>query len=254
MKSQGCLSVVMPVYNEEKSIVEIINRVLKQPEVGELIAVNDGSTDKSFEAMQCFADDPRVRLINQEKNCGKGAAIIRGFEEAKLDYVIIQDADFEYDPSEYGKLLRPLLEDKADVVYGSRFMATPGLVRFFAHEMGNKFLTLLSNIFSDIHLSDMETCYKCFKREVIQNMKLGSQRFGIEVEMTAKFAKSRMLRIWEEPISYNPRRYAEGKKITWKDGFAAIWHIIVFNCFTSEKNSWKRPWDEILTKERNNEK
>ncbi len=241
-----CLSVVMPVYNEEKSIVEIINRVLKQDEVFELIAVNDGSTDKSFEAMQVFADNPRVRLINQDRNRGKGAAIIRGFAEAKGDFVVIQDADFEYDPCEYPKLLRPLLEDKADVVYGSRFMASPGLVRFFAHEMGNKFLTFLSNVFSDIHLSDMETCYKCFKREVIQNLILGSQRFGIEVEMTAKLAKSRTLRIWEEPISYNPRRYAEGKKITWKDGFAALWHIIVFNCFTSAKNSWKKPWDEVL--------
>lgn len=254
MESKECLSVVMPVYNEEKSIVEIINRVLQQQEVGELIAINDGSTDKSFEAMQVFAGNPRVKLINQPHNCGKGAAIIRGFEEAKCPYVIIQDADFEYDPAEYGKLLRPLLEDKADIVYGSRFMATPGLVRYFAHEMGNKFLTLMSNLFSDIHLSDMETCYKCFKREVIQNMILGSQRFGIEVEMTAKFAKSRALRIWEEPISYNPRRYAEGKKITWKDGFAALWHIIVFNCFTSPANSWKKPWDEVLNNRKEKEK
>ena len=254
MEAKECLSVVMPVYNEEKSIVEIINRVLKQQEVGELIAVNDGSTDKSFEAMQVFADNPRVKIFNQPKNCGKGAAIIRGFAEASCPYVIIQDADFEYDPSEYGKLLRPLLLNKADVVYGSRFMATPGLVRYFGHEMGNKFLTLLSNIFSDIHLSDMETCYKCFKREVIQNMILGSQRFGIEVEMTAKFAKSRALRIWEEPISYNPRRYAEGKKITWKDGFAALWHIIVFNCFTSARSSWKKPWEEVLNQGKENEK
>ena len=246
MDTKAKLSVVMPVYNEEKSIVEIINRVLKQDEVAELIAVNDGSTDKSFEAMQIFAGNPRVKILNQPENRGKGAAIIRGFQEAKADYVIIQDADFEYDPAEYGKILRPLLENRADVVYGSRFMASPGLVRFFAHEMGNKFLTFLSNVFSDIHLSDMETCYKCFKREVIQNLILGSQRFGIEVEMTAKLAKSRILRIWEEPISYNPRRYAEGKKITWKDGFAALWHIIVFNCFTSEKSSWKRPWDEVL--------
>ena len=254
MEAKECLSVVMPVYNEEKSIVEIINRVLKQPEVGELIAVNDGSTDKSFEAMQVFANNPKVRLLNQPENRGKGAAIIRGFQEAKCDFVIIQDADFEYDPSEYGKILRPLLDDRADVVYGSRFMATPGLVRYFGHEMGNKFLTLLSNIFSDIHLSDMETCYKCFKREVIQNMKLGSQRFGIEVEMTAKFAKSRALRIWEEPISYNPRRYSEGKKITWKDGFAALWHIIVFNCFTTAENSWHKPWDEVLNKGKEIEK
>ncbi|MBO5645319.1 MAG: glycosyltransferase family 2 protein, partial [Lentisphaeria bacterium] len=135
---------------------------------------------------------------------------------------------------------------KADVVYGSRFMCTPGQVRYFGHEMGNKLLTLVSNIFSDIHLSDMETCYKCFKREVIQNLKLTSKRFGIEVEMTAKLAKSRCLRIWDVPITYAPRRYDEGKKIGWKDGVAAFFHIVRFNMFTSEEKSFVKPWNEVL--------
>lgn len=208
----GILSVVMPAYNEENSIEQIVNLVLARPEVGELIIVNDASTDKTWEKLQVFKDNPVVKLINVEKNQGKGAALIRGFSEATKNYVLVQDADFEYSPEDYPIVLAPLLAGKADVVYGSRFMCTPGQVRYFGHEMGNKLLTLVSNIFSDIHLSDMETCYKCFKREVIQNLKLTSKRFGIEVEMTAKLAKSRCLRIWDVPITYAPRRYDEGKK------------------------------------------
>lgn len=238
----------MPVYNEENSILEIIENVLKRPEVGELIAINDGSKDDSYKKLLTLKDNPRVKILNQPENRGKGAAIIRGFATATFPYVIIQDADFEYDPSDYTKILRPLLLDKADVVYGSRFMATPGVVRFFAHEMGNKFLTFASNLFSDIHLSDMETCYKCFKREVVQNLILGSERFGIEVEITAKLAKGRVIRIWDEPISYNPRGYCEGKKITWRDGVAALWHILIFNVFTSKANSIRKDWQEVLKK------
>ena len=242
----GILSVVMPAYNEENSIEQIVNLVLARPEVGELIIVNDASTDKTWEKLQVFKDNPVVKLINVEKNQGKGAALIRGFSEATKTYVLVQDADFEYSPEDYPIVLAPLLAGKADVVYGSRFMCTPGQVRYFGHEMGNKLLTLVSNIFSDIHLSDMETCYKCFKREVVQNLKLTSKRFGIEVEMTAKLAKSRCLRIWDVPITYAPRRYDEGKKIGWKDGVAAFFHIVRFNMFTSEEKSFVKPWDEVL--------
>ena len=242
----GILSVVMPAYNEENSIEQIVNLVLARPEVGELIIVNDASTDKTWEKLQVFKDNPVVKLINVEKNQGKGAALIRGFSEATKNYVLVQDADFEYSPEDYPIVLAPLIAGKADVVYGSRFMCTPGQVRYFGHEMGNKLLTLVSNIFSDIHLSDMETCYKCFKREVIQNLKLTSKRFGIEVEMTAKLAKSRCLRIWDVPITYAPRRYDEGKKIGWKDGVAAFFHIVRFNMFTSEEKSFVKPWNEVL--------
>ena len=246
MDSNNILTVVMPVYNEEATIEIIVKEVLARPEVGELIIVNDASKDNSWEKLQQFASDPKVKLLNQEVNRGKGAALIRGFGEATKPFVMVQDADFEYTPNDYPVVLAPLLAGKADVVYGSRFMGTPGQVRFFRHEMGNKFLTFLSNFFSDIHLSDMETCYKAFKREVIQNLILTSERFGIEVEMTAKLAKAKTLCIWEVPISYAPRSYNEGKKIGWRDGFAALWHIMRFNCFTSLENSLKKPWKEVL--------
>ena len=246
MDSNNILTVVMPVYNEEATIEIIVKEVLARPEVGELIIVNDASKDNSWEKLQQFASDPKVKLLNQEVNRGKGAALIRGFGEATKPFVMVQDADFEYTPNDYPVVLAPLLAGKADVVYGSRFMGTPGQVRFFRHEMGNKFLTFLSNFFSDIHLSDMETCYKAFKREVIQNLILTSERFGIEVEMTAKLAKAKTLCIWEVPISYAPRSYNEGKKIGWRDGFAALWHIMRFNCFTSLENSLKKPWQEVL--------
>ena len=248
MDSNNILTVVMPVYNEEATIVTIVKNVLARPEVGELIIVNDASKDNSWEKLQTFADTPKVKLLNQEVNRGKGAALIRGFSEATMPFVMVQDADFEYTPEDYPVVLEPLLSGKADVVYGSRFMGTPGQVRFFRHEMGNKFLTFWSNFFSDIHLSDMETCYKAFKREVIQNLILTSERFGIEVEMTAKLAKAKTLCIWEVPISYAPRSYNEGKKIGWRDGFAALWHILRFNCFTSLNKSLKKPWDEVLKK------
>ena len=244
----NCLSVVMPVYNEEATICTIVDNVLARPEVGELIVINDASSDRSWEKLQIFKDNPRVKLLAQQFNQGKGAAIIRGFQEAEKDYVIIQDADFEYTPEDYPLVIQPLVDGKADVVYGARFMNTPGQVRYFRHEMGNKFLTFWSNVFSDIHLSDMETCYKAFRKEVIQNLILTSCRFGIEVELTAKLARSRRLRIWEVPISYQPRRYDEGKKIGWKDGFAALWHIIRFNCFNSDAKSFRRNWDEVLKK------
>ena len=246
MNSEAVLTVVMPVYNEESTIQTIVDMVLKRPEVGELVIVNDASRDNSWEKLQVFSGNPRVKLLNQEVNKGKGAALIRGFAEATKPFVMVQDADFEYSPDDYPAVLAPLLAGKADAVYGSRFMCTPGQVRFFRHEMGNKFLTFWSNFFSDIHLSDMETCYKAFRREVIQNLILVSERFGIEVELTAKLARSRKLRIWEVPISYAPRSYSEGKKIGWRDGFAALWHILRFNCFSSDAKSFRRPWEEVL--------
>lgn len=245
-ESIGRVTIVMPVYNEANTIETIIERVLGRPETGELVIVNDASTDDTWSHLQKFAGNPRVKLFAQEVNQGKGAALIRGFAEATKDFVLIQDADFEYSPDDYPIVLAPLLNGRAEVVYGSRFMGTPGMVRYFRHEMGNKFLTFLSNLFSDIHLTDMETCYKAFRREVLQNLILESNRFGIEVEITAKVARSRRLRIWDVPISYNPRRYGEGKKIGWRDGVAALCHIIRFNVFTSDAKSFRKPWDEIL--------
>ena len=240
------LSVVIPVYNEENTILEIIKTVLDRPETAEVIIIDDASTDNTAERLKSLEQNPKIKMLFQEKNCGKGAAITRGFQEATAEYVIIQDADKEYTPEDYPLVLEPLILGKAEVCYGSRFMGTPGVARYFMHEMGNKFLTLLSNIFSDIHLSDMETCYKAFKREVIQNINLESQRFGIEVEMTAKIAKARCLRIFEVPISYNPRRYDEGKKITWKDGISAIYHIVKYNWFANKKKFYRKDWSEIV--------
>ena len=241
------LSVVMPAYNERDSIRKIIDRVLARPEVGELIVVEDGGIDGTWEELQkIVGTDPRLRILKQPHNMGKGAALIRGFTEATCPLVIVQDADFEYDPADYPTVIAPLLAGKADVVYGSRFMSTPGQVRNFRHEMGNTFLTFWSNFFSDIHLSDMETCYKAFRREVIQNIVLDSQRFGIEVEVTAKLAGARCLRIWEVPVTYAPRWYGEGKKITWRDGIAALWHIAKYNTFFNAGRAFRRPWNEIL--------
>ena len=249
------LSVVMPAYNERDNIRRVVARVLTRPEVGELIVVEDGGTDGTWEELQkLVGTDPRLRILKQPRNMGKGAALIRGFSEATRPLVIVQDADFEYDPDDYPVVIAPLLAGKADVVYGSRFMRTPGQVRNFRHEMGNKFLTFWSNVFSDIHLSDMETCYKAFRREVIQNLVLNSQRFGIEVEITAKLAGARGLRIWEVPVTYAPRWYGEGKKITWRDGIAALWHIFKFNTFFSTRRAFRRPWDEVLDRQTNKNK
>jgi glycosyltransferase involved in cell wall biosynthesis len=242
------LSVVIPVYNEEKTVKNIVQRVLERPEVGEIVIIDDASTDKTSEELKHFEGETRIKILFQEVNQGKGSAIVRGFGEVSLPYVIIQDADFEYNPDDYPAVITPLVEGKADVVYGSRFMHTPGLVRYFRHEMGNKFLTFISNCFTDIHLTDMETCYKAFRREVIQNLNLESKRFGIEVEMTSKLAKAKVLNIYEVPISYNPRKYDEGKKITWKDGVSALFHIIKYNILDSKFSFYKRPWNEVLKK------
>ncbi|MDD5727699.1 MAG: glycosyltransferase family 2 protein, partial [Victivallales bacterium] len=218
------------------------------PETGEIIVVDDASTDATRDRLREYEGQKDIKILYQEFNQGKGAAVIRAIPEASCDYVIIQDADFEYTPEDWPTVLAPLVAGKADVVYGSRFMGTPGMARFFGHEMGNKFLTFVSNVFSDLHLSDMETCYKAFRREVIQNLNLESKRFGIEVEFTAKLAKARILRIWNVPIYYNPRGFSAGKKITWRDGISALYHIVKYNVFSDPAKFYKRPWPEVLNR------
>lgn len=248
LKADNSLSVIIPAYNEEKTICSIIDKALTRPETFEIVVIDDASKDHTKQMIEKYFSNPKIRLISHEKNCGKGAAVIRGIAEAKGRFVIIQDADLEYNPDDYPVVIEPLVQGKADVVYGSRFMGTPGMVRYFRHEMGNKVLTFLSNIFSDIHLTDMETCYKAFRREVIQNINLESQRFGIEVEITAKVARARVLRIYEVPISYNPRRYNEGKKITWKDGVAALCHIINYNLLKDSAKFYRADWKTIINR------
>ncbi|MFM8382792.1 MAG: glycosyltransferase family 2 protein [Actinomycetota bacterium] len=228
MTSDRCLSVVIPCFNEERTIRTLIDQVLRSSVVAEVVVVDDGSTDGSRTELAGL-DDPRVRVILHERNQGKGAALRTGFAHATADFVVVQDADLEYDPAEYPVLLEPLLDDRADVVFGSRFLSgRPHRVLYFWHSMGNKFLTLLSNMFTDLNLTDMETCYKCFKREVIQSIEIEEDRFGFEPEITAKLAAAKF-RIFEVGISYSGRTYDEGKKINWKDGVRAVYCIVKYS-------------------------
>lgn len=223
-----CLSVVVPCYNEEATIKTLVDQVLASPWVAEIVVVDDGSSDRSRDILASLSD-PRVTVVLHEHNQGKGAALRTGFTRATSDYVIVQDADLEYDPGEYGVLLEPLLDDRADVVFGSRFLSgRPHRVLYFWHSMGNKFLTLMSNMFTDLNLTDMETCYKCFRRTVIQSITIEEDRFGFEPEITAKLARGKY-RIYEVGISYSGRTYAEGKKIGWRDGVRAVYCIIRYS-------------------------
>jgi glycosyltransferase involved in cell wall biosynthesis len=225
------ISVVIPVYNEVETIKEIVSRVQAVDLEKEIVIVDDGSTDGTCELLQEITlSHENIRVLYHERNQGKGAALRTGFEVTTGDIVIIQDADLEYDPKEYPVLLEPILDGRADIVYGSRFLGGPHRVLFFWHYLGNRFLTLLSNALTNLNLTDMETCYKVFRREVLNDIQLKSNRFGFEPEFTAKIAK-KGFRIYETPISYSGRTYAEGKKIGWKDGVKAIFTILWFRVF-----------------------
>jgi glycosyltransferase involved in cell wall biosynthesis len=218
---QPVLSVVMPAYNEAPTVVEICRRVLASPYTRELVVVDDASTDATADLVRTI-DDPRLVLLEQDVNRGKGAALRRGFEHVQGPFVVVQDADLEYHPDEYDVLLEPLLDGSADVVFGSRFVSSrPHRVLYFWHRVGNGFLTLLSNAFTNLNLTDMETCYKAFRVEVVRSIRLQEDRFGIEPELTAKVAAGGW-RIYEVGISYSGRTYDEGKKITWRDGVQAV--------------------------------
>jgi glycosyltransferase involved in cell wall biosynthesis len=234
------LSVVVPVYNEESTVAPLLDRVVQAPlpagiEELELVAVDDGSSDGTWERLGAWRASERgdgipvtTRRLRHERNRGKGAALRTGFAAASGDIYLVQDADLEYDPSDYPILLQPILDGLADVVYGSRFLGGPHRVLLFWHSVGNRFLTLVSNMFTGLNLTDMETCYKVFTADVIKRIRLVSDRFGIEPEVTAKVARLGC-RVYEVPIAYHGRTYAEGKKIGWRDGVAAIWTILRFN-------------------------
>lgn len=223
------LSVVMPVYNEAATLEEIVRRVASTTLKAEIVAVDDGSSDGSGAILGRLRDEGLIdRVVVHERNRGKGAALATGFAEATGDFVIVQDADLEYDPGEYRKLLEPILDDRADVVFGSRFFGgEPHRVLYYWHYLGNRFLTVLSNMVTNLNLSDMETCYKCFRREVLEGLVIEERGFGVEPELTAKVAHGGW-RVYEVGVSYSGRTYAEGKKIGWKDGVFAIYCILKY--------------------------
>ena len=226
------LSIIIPCYNESNTIEKIINKVINQKDYDkEIIVIDDFSTDGSIEILKNFDEKKVIKLILNNLNRGKGYCVKKGIEQSTGDIILIQDADLEYDPDDYKKLLKPIINDNADVVYGSRFIGSEQKrVLFFWHSIGNKFLTLLSNIFTNLNLTDMECCYKVFKSEVVKNIELKENRFGFEPEITAKIS-NKDIRIFEVGVRYFGRKYSEGKKIGWKDGFRAIYCIVFYNLF-----------------------
>ena len=223
------LSIVIPAYNEERFLPEVLRRVKETPYEKEIIVVDDASVDGTRSYLEGLNDDG-IRVVFHEKNAGKGAAVRSGIKIASGEIIIIQDADLEYDPKDYPRLLEPILEGNADVVYGSRFLGGPHRVFYFRHYVGNRIVTMLSNIFSDLNLSDMETGYKVFAKSVFEGITIESNRFGFEPEITAKVAR-KGYRVYEVPVSYHGRSYTEGKKITWKDGIKALFTIVKYNLF-----------------------
>jgi glycosyltransferase involved in cell wall biosynthesis len=226
------LTAILPAYNERDTVEAVVNRLHEVPLRIEIVAVDDCSTDGTGEILERLGKEGLVqKVLHQSTNVGKGAAVRAGIAAATGHVIVVQDADLEYDPSDLPTLLDPIRLGKADAVYGSRFQSGPRRVLFFWHAVGNRFLTLLSNMLTDMNLSDMETCYKMVRADLLKSLHLTSNRFGIEVELTARLARAGA-RVWEIPISYSGRTYAEGKKIDWRDGLAALWHVIRFNLLT----------------------
>ena len=237
-----CVGVVIPSYNEAATVGAVVRLALAQPEVQEVIVVDDGSEDTTWETLQLvLAEDHRVQRMRHSENRGKGAALRTGFQKVTAPIVIVQDADREYDPAEYAVLVKPILDGKADVVFGSRFLGGGShRVLYYWHSVGNKIITTFSNMCTNLNLTDIEVGFKAFRREILQKVNLRENRFGIEPEFTAKIARLNGVRIYEVPISYHGRTYAEGKKIGWRDGIAALWHIINYNFIRLEKKRTSR--------------